>query len=163
MTKLAMFALALFAPLSHAATIVVDLYPSTILLGAGETAAVSAVITNLENATVDLNGIQITLSGPISGDDTPFFINAPLSIGPLATTFNFVLFTVSAAALAPASGLLPATVSILGGIEGPAGYDPGAQDILGQQDFSVVITPEPAAWILATPITLLLWRRRPCR
>jgi len=105
------------------------------------------VLGNNDLSTVDLNDISVTLDGMFLTDVTPFF-SGPLTIDPGGQTVDFglVLVTVLTPYTDPI-GPHTGTITILGGVEGPGGYDPTTQDILGSANFTVnvVETPEPAS------------------
>lgn len=103
-------------------------------------------IQNNNVATLDLNSINISISGSFTIDDTPFFSAlAPISVAPSSSTLSYSWFTISVPDpyLVP-YGVVNATVSILGGLQGPLGYDPTVLDLLGSTNFSVNVLP-PAA------------------
>lgn len=113
--------------------------------------------TDPAHAILDLNSINITLSGMFLVDTSSFFdVSAPLSVGPSpASTVIYSWFTLTV--LNPYTvgyGVVSGQVSILGGAEGPGGYDPTVQDLLGSTGFVVNVTPatagvpEPSTWVL---------------
>src|SRR4029078_4273631 len=58
----------------------------------GGTASFAGTLTETGGTTTFLNGDTVTATLPV--DDSPFFVNFPLSLGPLAT-FHAVMFTVT--------------------------------------------------------------------
>lgn len=109
-------------------------------------------ITNTTGATVFLNADNFNLTGfdPSALDDTPFFINAPLSLAAFGSTADIELFDVTI----PnpfAAGDYGGTFQILGGADG------SAQDIVATAFFTVqVATPEPSSAALLSGALLFL-------
>jgi hypothetical protein len=145
----------------------------------GQTLTFLGNISNLYSAPVDLNQIAITLNGPFSIETSMFFdANAPLSVAAQpGSTGMYPWFTVTVNNPYPdALGIVTGTVSILGGVQGPGGYDPNTQDLLGSVGFSVNVTaaaptppptppvageiPEPSTWALFSAGGALLWWMR---
>jgi hypothetical protein len=90
---------------------------------------------------VYLNSDALNLVGPFTLDDSPFILNAPLSMAPGAT-YTGVLFTVSISQQA-AIGAYTGFFTILGG------SNPSAMDQLSNTaSFEVVVVPEPATALL---------------
>jgi hypothetical protein len=103
-----------------------------------------ATLTNPTATTEFLNGDSFTSA--LAVDDTPFFVNFPLSLAPGAS-FHAAIFTI----LVPAStlpGLYAGIFDILGGA------DPLALDVLATRTFTVNVTP--AATAVPEPATLSL-------
>ena len=80
-----------------------------------------------------------------------FDVTAPLSVAASpGATVDYGCFTVTVAnPYTDPFGVVTGTVSVLGGAEGPAGYIPTTQDLLGSTVFSVnvtapVTTPDPS-------------------
>ena len=129
----------------------------------GQTVTFSGTITNLENATVNLNSCDVNLTGPFTTDSClDFLLFAPLFLGPLETTAPFDMFTVTADQ--PFTGSFglqyPGIFTVLGGADGDA------QDVLAQANFGVIVTPEIAApepgsaVMLGLAVTLMFAFRR---
>jgi hypothetical protein len=121
----------------------------------GDSITFSGTITNNDSATVDLNSISVSLDGALfSVDITPFFNTAPLTVAGNSQTSDIDLFTVTVdIPYTNPSGVENGTLTILGGVEGPNGYDSSVQDDLGSASFSVDVnsfasTPEPSAFSL---------------
>jgi hypothetical protein len=114
-------------------------------------------------STVDLNDISVTLDGMFQTDVTPFFRGPPtLDAGSQTVDFGLVLVTVLTPYTDPA-GPHTGAITIFGGVEGPDGYDPTTQDLLGSANFTVnvVETPEPAsAGLCAAAIAVVFLLRR---
>jgi hypothetical protein len=133
----------------------------------GDLITFTGTIVNNDPAIVDLNFIEVDLSGTeFSVDDSPFFIGPPTvgaSTGlPLTQTIDFEMFDVMAAGDAP-PGRSTGTVTILGGAEGPGGYDSTTQNVLGSATFQITVAPEPSTFaitFIAIGALYLLRRRR---
>jgi hypothetical protein len=104
-----------------------------------------ATITNLGSETVYLNSDTLSVSSPLVGDDTPFFLNFPLSLssGDSATA---VLFTITVPGGTP-YGLYAGSFVLLGGSDGSSQFQ------LGSVDYNVNVAninsvPEPGAFLL---------------
>ncbi len=150
-------------------TIVLDSY--VISTSPGQPVTFSGVIFNDGTSTLDLNDISLSLDGMFTVDTSPFF-SGPLTVigqgGILPPeTGDFEMFSVLPnIPYSDALGIKFGTLSILGGVEGAAGYDPTTQDILGSTQFGVVVqnppatAPEPSAFILLLTGAILLcgWR-----
>jgi hypothetical protein len=122
----------------------VTLDSPTISASPGETVYFTGVITNLLNGTVDLNGLSLNIAGALIGDSSPFFANAPFFLTANSSSADFVIFDVSIPApYTGSAGPQTGNIEILGGVEGPAGYDPTTANILGQAGFTVNVAPEP--------------------
>jgi hypothetical protein len=116
----------------------------------GDELVFTGTIYNNQNAIVDLNAPDLNLIGSNLTPDGSLFFSGPLSIDPLGNTGDFALFSVVVSITyhdvpGPHSG----TFAVLGGIEGPGGYDPTTQNLLGQVDFTVNVAPEPGTSLLA--------------
>jgi hypothetical protein len=109
-------------------------------------------ISNTTGATVFLNGDNFNLTGfpPSALDDSPFFANAPLSLGAGASTADIGLFNVTI----PnpfVGGDYGGTFQILGGADG------NAQDVVATAFFTVQVdTPEPSPAVLLSGALLFL-------
>jgi len=105
-----------------------------------------ATISNPSSTdTVFLNAdSSITSSTLVSVDDTPFLINAPLSLNPGQSSGPFALFNVDLPGNL-AAGTYTGVFSILGGLDGVT------FDTLSNSSFSVTVsstTPEPGTMLL---------------
>lgn len=132
----------------------------------GNAIAFTGTIVNNDPAIVDLNSIEIDLSGTGFTVDGSVFFSGPVSVGastglPLTQTIDFEMFDVTVAGGVP-NGITGGTVTILGGVEGPGGYDPTTQDVLGSATFQITAVPEPStfAFTLAAVAAVYLLRRR---
>ena len=139
----------------HALTIALD--PNIVTLSPGDSFTFSGIISNTGPATVDLNGIDVTLNGSLfQFDITPFF-SGPLTVAAGTSTPTFALFsvTVDLPYNAPA-GLQAGTLTILGGVEVNDVYDPTVQDFQGAATFSINVAsvPEPSSFAMMTPALL---------
>jgi len=152
----------LVANIAYASTIVVLSLDSVVQnVMPGGTIFVTGTITNTGVDVVDLNGLDVNLNGQFMTDVTPFFVNVPPSIAGGITTADYEIFTVSVGVPFTGSpGIQTGTVTVLGGVEGPNGYDPTTQNILGNATLAVNVTsssPEPASMMLMVFGCAALW------
>ena len=166
-----LFALLLASSNLWASEVFVQLDSPTLTAGAGDTVVFSGTITNNDGFVIDLNSIDISLSGMFTTDSSPFF-SGPLTIdAPPGTTqtidFSFFAVTVDDPYTDP-FGIQTGVVTILGNVETNGVYDPSMTNSLGSATFSVdVITPEPSSFRMmlaslaaAAGATLISRRRR---
>lgn len=119
----------------------------------GEVVSFDATVTNNEGATVYLNGDNTYVDSPLAVDDSPYNNNYPLSLGP-GDSDSGALFNVDLPAGTPV-GDYAGYFDIVGGATN------SSQDIVGEADFNVVVTPEPSALLLlATGLLGLAGRGR---
>jgi hypothetical protein len=151
--------------LTRADSLDVTLTESTESVTAGTTvAAFDATITNPSEDTVYLNSDFVTTDSLlVNVDDTPFLVNAPVSVGPGASSGLFEIFDVDLDPLLP-PGSYHGVFTIYGGADGGAGT---ASDDLADANFTVdvvspiVSTPEPATLpLLAMGLAALAFVRR---
>jgi hypothetical protein len=147
---------AAFGLLSQAAPIVnIQLTPDTESGIPGSVVSYSGTITNLTGTEQFLN--SLSFSG-ISGDATPFFTFAPLSLIGFADSGTFEMFTVTVPSLPP--GIYGGSVSVIGGT------DANAANVLGTASFNVQVNdgavPEPgcAGLLVVGGALLVLAKRR---
>jgi hypothetical protein len=116
----------------------------------GDELIFSGTIYNNIDGVVDLNAPDLNLTGSGLVTDGSLFFSGPVSVDALGKTDDFDLFSVVVTIpyLDP-PGQYSGTFAVLGGVEGPLGYDPTTQNLLGQADFTVNVTPEPATSLLA--------------
>lgn len=145
------------APSLRADTLDVTLTQATVTVAQGTSSvAFYATIFNPSSTdTVYLNAASpITFSSLISVDSTPFLLNAPVSLAPLATSSSFEIFDVD---LSPSitSGFYSGVFSILGGPDGGTYTD---FSDLADVDFTVDVTSTTSTGPTPTPepATLLL-------
>lgn len=131
----------------------------------GQQITFTANVQNNVASTVDLNNISVTLNGLFTIDVTPFF-SGPVSVDP-GMAIHFDLFSVAVGnPYTDPLGLKTGAVTILGGIEGPAGYDPATQDVLGSATFQVNVAnsgaavPEPSSLCMLSSVMLAFVLRR---
>ncbi len=113
-------------------------------------------LTNTTNADLFLNADNFNLAelDPSTIDDSPFFANAPIFLGPGSSTGDIGLFNI--AIPDPfATGNFGGTFELLGGVDGDA------QDIIGSADFTVQVqqsttVPEPSSAVLLSGSLFLL-------
>lgn len=124
----------------------------------GETLQFGGYITNNNAQIADLNAISISLAGPFTYDTGPFLdVTAPLSVDPNSDSITYVWFTVTVGdPYADPFGVVNGSVSISGGLQGPNGYDPTVQDLLGTAAFSVNVTAPPTSTDVPEPATASL-------
>jgi len=155
---LALSILALFAPGCRADSFLFTLSsPTQSIPGSGGTLTFAATVTNTSTTDTDyLNADSSSVDSPLTLDDTDFFSNFPLSLGP-GESFTGDLFTISVPA-GTTPGLYAGSFEILGGT-GPGDFT----DTLATANFNVNATPEPSSLLfLVTGIsagTVVLRRR----
>jgi hypothetical protein len=165
MKKLIPALLLLAAAVAHASNITLTFdQPELTAYLPGGSVTFRGVITNHDTGIIDLNGFQINLYGDFLADGTPFW-SLPFTLAAGASTGLVDLFTVTldtpyTGSLGPHAG----TYDVLGGLEGPGGYDDSTQNLLGESTFTVnVAVPEPrTTWplLVAGCGTWIGWRRR---
>ena len=145
------------------ASVVLQLTATTQDASPGQTIVFGGLIINNHPEIIDLNGLSISLAGPFTFDVSPFFdFSAPLSVdanGGSTAVYDWFTVTVADPYTDP-FGVVNGTITLQGGLQGPNGYDPLAQDVLATVDFSVNVVspdtgtdvPEPAS----TPLLLCL-------
>jgi hypothetical protein len=161
-------AAALLAPTVRADSLTVTLTePSQTVVQGTTVVTFDATILNPSlTDTIFLNGdSSSTNSFLVSVDDTPFLLNAPISLGPGTSSGPFALFNVDLPGnLAP--GVYTGIFSILGGPDGGAGtdfLDLGAVDFTVDVTSPVVTTPEPGIlFLLCSGLGLVAVRYRRC-
>jgi len=126
----------------------------------GSTLQFFGSVGNTGPDAVFLNGDSLNLAG--GGDFTTndlFFTNVPISVASGGSSGDIELFDVTVSdPFVNAFTTYNGNYTLLGGVDG------NAQDVLGQADFSVAVTPEPRMW---APVLLLgglsaiaAWRSR---
>ncbi|HEY4363782.1 MAG TPA: PEP-CTERM sorting domain-containing protein [Bryobacteraceae bacterium] len=138
-------------------TFTVTFSPSTVSGPPGSVLGFTGTLLNNTASTVFINNDSFTLAGGIPLDDSPFFGNAPFSLGPNASSGPFLFFNVTIPAL-QAPNDYAGTFDVIGGADG------NAQDNLGEGVFTVTVSsvPEPAPGLLVAAGlgAFLLLRRR---
>jgi PEP-CTERM motif len=160
MTNLHFAILALVAgATAQAASISVSYDFPTLTARPGQTVTFRGTVTNLEAVVVDLNGCSVNMPGAFTTDNCGlFFTNAPLSLNPHETSFEFDMFTVTPnQPYSGPFGLQPAGIfTVIGALEGPGGTSPDTN--LGSANFQVSVVPEPgtaALLLLALGVILV--------
>jgi len=142
MTFRALPLFALFGASAFGGPLTINFTSSLLNAARGQTITFSGSVANTSGTTVFLNGDSLNLAAPLMADDTKFFLNSPLSIGPGATTPIFQIFDVTVPGGAP-FGLYPGVFDILGG------STPNDFATVGTATFAVNVVPEPATfWML---------------
>lgn len=103
----------------------------------GQTVTFSADLTNTTSATLFLNGDALNIASPLTGNDTKFFSNAPLSLAAGASSGTLPIFDITIPPGTP-FGLYPGNFAVLGGASA------NSLDELGSAPFAVNVVPEPA-------------------
>jgi len=126
----------------------------------GSTVTVDGTITNDTSDTVYLNSESYTLPSPFTnGDNTDFFLNAPLSLAPDTNSGLIALFTFEIEPGTSGGSYSGNFLDIVGG--GPSDFT----DVLTSSGYSVTVlsstVPEPSALVLLSTglLGLLLLRR----
>ena len=155
-------------PFAHAG-IIVQLDNTSLTGNPGDTLIFNATLTNTSlTDQVWLNGIGSTASSPfLDIDPSPFDIDAPLFLDPLASSGPFELFDVTIAPGTQGGGYNGSFVTILGGADAGAGT---AFDDLADVTFDVVVpsttaaVPEPGTFEMVSVLLLVIavteFRRR---
>jgi hypothetical protein len=111
---------------------------------AGETLSFEAIIANLGGETMYLNGDTLVVNSPLVGDDTPFFLNFPLSLNS-DDPVTGELFTITVPLGTP-DGLYPGSFTLVGG--GDASSHLGLVEYFDVNVANVNPIPEPGAFLL---------------
>ena len=161
----AVLAVLLAAAPAWADGVVITLDSPTLSGLPGDTLTFTGTLQNLDSAIVDLNECQVNLSGQFVTDCVAsFLIFAPYTLDPLATSFDFPMFTISVnLPYTDLAGPQSGSFDVLGGVEGVGGYDSTTQNLLGTADCSVNVVPEPggtASLLGLVGLALLITRFR---
>lgn len=159
---LLMVLLEVAAPAGSACAQTVDIMLTNPVVTAspGESLTFSGSLTNLHFEEVEITGSLLNLTGSWATDDSPFLLNAPLTLLPASPSGNFEMFTVQVDAGA-VPDVYTGTFQVLGG---PLGS--GAANVLGTASFSIDVRAVPEGDSLtlllgATPVlACALWHRR---
>jgi hypothetical protein len=136
----------------HAGSLQVDLSSTSQTGAPGDLLAFFGTMTNVSPTdTIFLNSISSTsISGFLTVDTGPFFVNAPLSLGPGDVSGPFEIFDVTIDPAAPGGPYIGSTVSIQGGA------DSGTFDDLADVNFDVQVSPPTTATPEPSTGTLIL-------
>jgi hypothetical protein len=108
---------------------------------AGNTLTFDVTILNTDAVdTIYLNNDDANVDSPLTLDDSGFFNNAPISLGPSTSSLDFELFTVTVPDGTP-YGVYTGTFEILGG-------GPSDDNEVGIATFDIQVTPEPTSLLL---------------
>jgi hypothetical protein len=142
-----------FSTAASATTLAVSFTSSLLTATGGQTVTFSATLTNTLGTTLFLNGDNTSIAGPLTLDDTKFFLNTPASLS-AGQSITVPILDVIVPKGAP-SGLYPGSFTVLGG--------PTDRDFtnIGSANFAVNVVPEPGTvGLLASGALLLLGLRR---
>jgi hypothetical protein len=139
------------------ATVILQFTTPTEIANPGQTITFGGTIVNNFAQTVDLNGINVSIPGMFSFDGSPFFdLSAPLSVGPNSSTAVYDWFTITIDdPYTDPFGMMDGTLTLLGGIQGPNGYDPSVFDVIATATFSINVQPAPVGSPVPEPSSLL--------
>jgi hypothetical protein len=114
----------------------------------------SGTLENSSGSPVFINSDTIDLDTPLQYSDL-FLNGAPFSLNPGQTSDPFEFFAVSIPVGTPV-GKYDGTIFVLGGGDG------NAQNVVGEEAFSVNVTPEPSSLLLFGPAAtaLMMFRRK---
>ena len=111
----------------------------------GETLTFSANVTNTDPVdTIDLNSDSYNVDSPLVLDDSGFWNNAPLSLGPSSSSGDIELFTILVSLGTPL-GLYEGSFEILGGVDPTSDLDEVGK---ASFDVNVYAAPEPGSFLL---------------
>ncbi len=131
--------------------------PNTISGNPGDVIPFSGTLLNNTSSTLFINSDSFTFAIAGALDDSPFLINAPISLAGNASSGSFVFLDVTIPQ-GQAGGAYDGVFTVLGGPDG------GALNNLGSAAFHVtvdVVTPEPASIVLlGLGLATLLFCRR---
>ena len=136
--------LSLVARTAQAVPITFTLGSSLLTTTPGTTVTFTGTLTETGGSTTFLNGDSFNATAPLIVNDTPFFLNFPLSLSPFQTLTAAMFVVTVPAGTAP--GLYPGTFAVLGGTASTA------TSVLALQSFAVSVTPstvpEPTSGLL---------------
>ncbi len=128
--------LALFSTCGFGGPLSISLNSSLLAAARGQTVTFSATVLNTSASTLFLNSDSLNITAPLTGDDTKFFLNFPLSLAAGQSAIA-PIFDITVPIAAPL-GLYPGEFDILGG------STPNSLDTLATATFAVNVVPEPA-------------------
>ena len=140
-----MAAIMLSASGARADSLIVTIDPASLNGNAGQTLSFFGTIVapTTNTGTLYLNGDALNPSGPMTGNDTAFLLNAPLSMN-AGEMFSGLLFTITINPNAAAYFSYAGTFAVLGDATGAGGFD----QISNNATFAVNVVPEPASMLL---------------
>jgi hypothetical protein len=114
-------------------------FTSSLLVGQpGTTVTFVGTVTDTGNSPTFLNGDSVNVTPPLLPDDSPFFLNFPITLNPLQSVTAPILRV--SIPLATQNGLYSGSLQLLGGAT------PDSFDVLATQTFAVQVAqpvPEP--------------------
>jgi len=142
-----------FAAAANADELSVNLDSSTLTGLPGDTLMFTGTLTNNTSDTLFINSDSFTFDIAGALDDSPFLLNAPISLDGGVTSSDFEMFDID---IPPGqgTGAYMGSFTVLGGVDG------NAQDNLGTASFEVDVVPEPASYLLFGSALAMLagWR-----
>jgi hypothetical protein len=124
---------------AFSAPLTITFASSLLPAGRGQTVTFTATVLNTTAAPVFLNADALNITAPLTGNDTKFFLNFPISLA-AGGTVTAPAFDISVPLNAPFA-LYPGEFDILGG------SNANAQTTVGTATFAVnVVSPEPGTF-----------------
>lgn len=162
------FSLVMSVATACAASLTINFDFPTLSVAPGQTVTFSGTISNGFSSTVDLNSLNVNITGNgFTVDSMPFFLG-PATVDGNSTTVNFSFFAVTLDdPFAYPGGIYSGTLDLLAGVQVGGIADPNVLDLLGSANFQLDVVsssgvPEPAsgAMVVAAVALLAGYRRR---